>query len=978
MAGQPLVWPQGLITYYTDQGDLSPILPNADANSFVADAFSQWTSVPTAAIAASSGGQLSEDVNGTNVIVSANGISVPSDIQSTATTTPVGVVYDYDGSVTDALIGSGAGDSSQCFFNAVYGGDDNYSPSGTYLHALIVINGQCALESSQLVDVEYRLVRVIGSVFGLGWSQVNPNVLTGNPQPTGDDYAGFPVMHFKDSWNCVPITKCYPNPYQLAADDAAAMSRLYPVNSQNQSSFNGKQISSAVTARIHGSVWFTGSSGNAIQPMQGVNVVARWIDPTTKQPSRRYAASCVSGFLFTGNAGNAITGFNDALGDPYSEWGSNSTSVEGFFDLGNLPLPNGSPAQYQLSVEPLDPTWAAGVGSYAPLLVTPSGLGQSITISVSAGQDVEQDIMMTGSAQALAGSASTWIAPASTPLTGNWQGSISGYGASPYFLLPAQGNRTLSVAITSLDEYGSTSESKAQPVIGMWAASDPEGTPPPAFTPSAFNTSSFGLTRLDAQIAASTNFLIGVADARGDGRPDYRYQAYVLYGDSAAPPRLSVSGGPVTLLGTGFAPGLNVSVGNNGVTPLAVNAGQMILAAPAFADGPQSITISDPVTGASSVMTNVLTYGAASTDNLLLLSSVNPSTPVGTQAPNPMTVRAVAADGVTPVAGATIAWSASNGLQLSACGGVSSCKVTTDESGLASSWLTPASVGTASVTATLAPGAYSTSPSVTTTLSSAESNSDIGVVSPLIWIAQGATVSTPLTARVLSLGVPQVNAKVNFTVVTGIGALSAASAPTNSNGYASVTLSVTQFASLVQISACVAPANAPCQAFYANPVPLASLNLSPISGAGQISTASFQPLVMRVTDSSSPPNSVLGAQVAFQTTVFRPGGSGSGGGGGETNSGNPGMPVILSVSQSGAVSDINGLVSISPSSGGFSAPLEVNVAATAGTTAALSDLLELLPAPASGSDSLGREQPVAPIERPVWPGGERVMEVVQQ
>ena len=67
-SGQPLVWPQGLITYYTDQGDLSPILPNASANSFVTNAFSQWTSVSTAALSATSGGQLAEDVNGTNVI----------------------------------------------------------------------------------------------------------------------------------------------------------------------------------------------------------------------------------------------------------------------------------------------------------------------------------------------------------------------------------------------------------------------------------------------------------------------------------------------------------------------------------------------------------------------------------------------------------------------------------------------------------------------------------------------------------------------------------------------------------------------------------------------------------------------------------------------------------------------------------------------------------------------------------------------
>jgi hypothetical protein len=31
VAGQPLIWPQGSITYFTDQGDLSPILPALDS-----------------------------------------------------------------------------------------------------------------------------------------------------------------------------------------------------------------------------------------------------------------------------------------------------------------------------------------------------------------------------------------------------------------------------------------------------------------------------------------------------------------------------------------------------------------------------------------------------------------------------------------------------------------------------------------------------------------------------------------------------------------------------------------------------------------------------------------------------------------------------------------------------------------------------------------------------------------------------------
>ena len=945
--GQPLVWPQGQITYYTDQGDLSPILPNASANAFVANAFSQWTAVPTAALAATSGGQLAEDVTGANITVSNGVITGPADITPSATGTPVGIVYDYDGSVTDALIGAGAGDSSQCFFNAAYGGDDNYGSQATYQHALIVLNGQCALASSQLVDLEYRFVRVIGNVLGLGWSQANLNVLTGNPQPTAADYAGFPVMHYRDPISCVPITTCYSNPYQLSMDDIAAISRLYPVTAQNQANFSGKQIFASATARIHGSVWFTDSSGNRTQPMQGVNVVARWIDPTTSLPSRQYVASSVSGFLFTGNAGNPNTGYVDALGDPFSEWGSTDTSVEGFFDLAGLQLPTGSSGQYQLTVEGVDPSWSVGVGPYAPLLVAPSGSSVSITVTVALGQDTEQDILMAGSAQPVPSRAASeaWTAPAPVPPGGDWIGSLSGYGDQAYFLLPAQANRSLSVSVMALGPNGRSSESKAQPVIGLWDASDLQGTAPPAFTPSPFNTVISGLTRLDAQVSTSSSFLIGISDFRGDGRPDYQYRAQVLYADSVSPARVGTSGSPVTVSGTGFAPGMTATVGTNAATILSLSAGQIILAAPPTSDGPESITISDPMTGGSSTMSNVLTYGAAASDSLLLLNGHNPPTAVGTQAPYAVIVRVLASDGVTPVGGATIAWSATSGVQLSACGGASNCNVTTDLNGDAATWLTPEVAGTATITATLAPGVYSPAKSVSATLSATESSSDIGISTTYLWISQGASVSAPLTARVLSNGVPQTNATVNFSVVQGTGTLSAASAQTDSNGYATVSLSVTQIAALVQVSACVAPANSPCQTVYANPVPLSAQQLQPVAGAGQISTGqTFQPIVVRVTDSSSPPNPVLAAPVLFTTTVLRPGGSPPAPGNGETNPINPAMPVILSVSQSSATTDINGLTSLVPASGGFSPPVEVNVAVAAGTTAQLDDVLEVLPA----------------------------------
>ncbi len=107
--GQALVWANGSVQYFTDQGNLSPILTGAQADTLVATAFSAWTSISGVALTASQGGHLAEDVNGTNIAVDSSGtITAPADITSSATGTPVGVVYDYDGTVTDALLGQGA------------------------------------------------------------------------------------------------------------------------------------------------------------------------------------------------------------------------------------------------------------------------------------------------------------------------------------------------------------------------------------------------------------------------------------------------------------------------------------------------------------------------------------------------------------------------------------------------------------------------------------------------------------------------------------------------------------------------------------------------------------------------------------------------------------------------------------------------------------------------------------------------------
>ena len=943
--GQPLTWPQGVIVYFIDQGDLSPILPNSSAASFVADAFAQWTSVPTAALSVSSGGTLAEDVSGVNVTVNSDRtISMPADIQPTATANPIAIVFDADGAVTDALLGAGASDPSQCMPNAVIGGNDNYGSLATYQHALIVINGQCAQSSSQLTDLKYRLVRTIGGVLGVGWSQVNPNVQTGSPSPTPNDLAGFPVMHSVDALNCKPITVCYPNPYQLSMDDAAAISRLYPVTAQNQAAFPGKQVFSSVNARIHGTVWFTDSRGVRTQPMQGVNVVARWIDPGTGTPSRRYATSSVSGFLFTGNAGNPVTGPSDAAGDLFDQWGSHDQSLEGFFDLPGLQLPNGGSAQYQLSVESLDPRWSRGVGSYWPGPVSQSGTALPITITVTAGSDVSQDILMTASAQPLAPVPSSWTSPAPLPAGGDWISSLASYGDVDYFILPAKVNRTLSVAVTALNESGRASDRKSQPVIGMWSASDPEGTEPPAFTSSPFNSTAADVTRLDTKVLATKNFLIGISDVRGDGRPDYRYHARVLYADTLSPSRVGVHGGPVSIEGTGFASGLTAKIGTSVATKLSISAGQITLSTAPHEDGLQDVTITDPATGASTAMTGALLYGATSTDNIVLVNGSNPAAAVGTQAAHPVIVRVFAADGITPVSGATLGWSGNNSLQLSACSMASSCSAVTDDDGFAATWITPMATGVSTLTATLAPAALGNSKSVSAIVNATESLSDIGAINPYLFISQGASISLPLTVRLLSDGAPRSNVQVNFSVDIGSGTLSPASPKTNANGYATTTLTVSQFGMGAQVSACVAPGDAPCAPFYLTSVPLAQQKLQGVAGSGQVSTGTpFQPVTVRVIDISAPPNPVIASPVTFQTTVLRRGGTTSVGLGGESKPGNPAAPIILQVGQSIVTTDVNGFAGFVPSGGGFSPPVDVDLRITAGTSASLDEQLKILP-----------------------------------
>ena len=274
-------------------------------------------------------------------------------------------------------------------------------------------------------------------------------------------------------------------------------------------------------------------------------------------PSRGVVASSISGFLFSGNAGNIATGYTDATGQNFNRFGSDDPALEGFFDFAGLQIPNGATsAQYQITFEAVDPLWSRNVGPYrSTAQVKPSGSLQPIIVTVKLGSSLQQDILMQGSAVQKPQwyGTTSYAAPVPVPGSETWAGTLSGYGTTDFFQFPAQANRTLSVIVNALDESRTPSEGKALPVVGLWDIADPGLTPAPANASSAFNTSYFAETRLDAQVFQSTTLRLGISDYRGDGRPDYPYNARVIYGDNVLPARASVAGStPLTIAGLGL------------------------------------------------------------------------------------------------------------------------------------------------------------------------------------------------------------------------------------------------------------------------------------------------------------------------------------------------------------------------------------------------------------------------------------------
>ncbi len=795
VVGQPVHWANGQLNYYVDQGPLNGSVTHQQATAMVDAAAALWSAVPTAGVTLTDKGTLNEDVSGANIVAGGTGFTVtdeqlnqmgvitqPADVTPSATSYSVGVIFDADGSVIDAIFGGKTSEENSCENNGVFFWLDNVNPDATFAHGVIVLNGLCATDANKLKMMSFQVERAFGRLLGLDYAQVNPGALTNGET---DGTLGWPVMQPYSGLCAENGGECIPNPTVLRWDDIAALNRIYPITAGNLASFPGKQITAAHTVSIQGTISFRTGVG-----MQGVNVVARPLD-ASGNPMYQYTVSYVSGSSFNGNHGNPVTGWKDTNGNLLTMWGSNEADLQGDFDLSGMPLPPGvTTASYQVTFESISSLYILtnSVGPYLDGSPEPSGTLSAISVpSLSAGSaqtlTVNVDDSAAGGYDDAIGSVS---APRMLPPSGLWSGRLSQVGQTDWFSFPVRGGRTFTVITEALNESGMPTNAKARPALGVWDAFQPVDAAALGYG-AGLNGLATGESWLRVVAPGDDVLRLGIADERGDGRPDYAYEGWVLYADTVQPSRLPAAGGPIVIHGMGFRATDTVLVGGQAAAISSISPNEITAIAPAAASGVTGsvdVEVDDlPVYYAAAIITGGISYDAGSGDALTLMSVNEPMGTIPIGVPEAFSVIALGANS-SPAGGVSVTYTVTSGTATLACG-KQTCTVTATGDGRAAMNVTAVDASWSIVTVSLSNGSSlqahfcgGTPPT-------------LAALSPQLSLAAGATVTWTAEALVLNNGLPASGQTVAWQKIgSGITAASSAAVLTNASGIAAKTLTV--------------------------------------------------------------------------------------------------------------------------------------------------------------------------------------------
>jgi hypothetical protein len=779
-AGTPMAWYTAQPLYFTDPGELAGTVTHAQADAMVASAAGVWN-VPTANLTLAQGGALAEHVSGANAYFNGSAVVFPADVQaSNFATIQIAVVYDTDGSMTDLLLGDGASAPSGCRQNAVTWSVDSFGPSGTIQHAVIVLNGRCVGSApEQLTQMQYELARAFGCVLGLAWAQVNDNVFTGASPATANQIANWPLMHPIDIV-CGPYTyQCMTNPFALRPDDLSSLAFLYPVSGGG----GGKTLSLANAASLVGFVTFPTGQG-----MELANVVTTEIPVgQTSGFDPWQVTSAVTGLQYQQNGGNPVTGPEAANEDV----GSSDPQWESICYMGAVPLV-ASLSGVTISQESINPLYT---GDYAlgPYQRPPESLSgppePEVFPFVTPGLNLPAFLSMNGAAASCnPGNDGTDASPVAVDASGFWSGLLCATGHSSWGSVAVKANRSWTLETTALDESGAATLNKAQPVIGVWNAGDATGTlPTVAAAPAAMNALALGVTQLPVAASGSDATLrFVVADQFGAGRPDFAYNARVLYADSLTPATVGSGGGQITISGMGFRQGNEVLVNGVAATALSWTANSIVANVPTQAaagsgGAAADVEVLDPRTGGSTVMQGALSYSGAA--DLIEIVSAPAALQTGLTAATPFAVRVLASDGIAPVRGASVRFAVVAGAATLGCGAGTSCVVSTDASGLAQISLAGVAPGMVTVSATEVSGGAS----VQINLNDTTVVRSVSLSQTAVYLAAGASGQWSVALSALENGSPAAGVAVLWTTASPL-TLTPPSGTTNGNGVESVTV----------------------------------------------------------------------------------------------------------------------------------------------------------------------------------------------